>query len=269
MKGTIRYSVVIPAYNEERRIAATLEHVVNHLGERGGKAEIIVADDGSRDRTAEVVLWYRRKLRRVKLLRLPHQGKGSAVRHGLNAAHGQIIFQCDADMHEGFGESEKLETALLGGADIAIGSRWMEPIESAGTQPWYRRTSSRLFNLCTHQLLGLNFHDTQCGLKAFTHDAAKELCAHQSIDGWGYDPELLFVATRLGFKIAEVPIRLRHDYASSRFRPVHDGVITFGDLFQILWRDLRGGYPRPVQARAPAATGEFTTIADTGTREAA
>jgi glycosyltransferase involved in cell wall biosynthesis len=272
MKARVRYSIVIPAYNEERRIGATLEHMMKHIAERNVRAEIVVVDDGSSDRTAEVVRCYRRRACRVKLLRLPHRGKGSAVRRGMNVAHGQIIFLCDADMHEDFDECEKLETALLAGADVAIGSRWVLHENSGDTQPFYRRASSRAFNLCTQRLLGLRFHDTQCGLKAFTHDAAKELCTYQSIDGWGFDPELLFVAIRLGYKIAEVPIKLQHDYASSRFRPVRDGLIAFRELFQILWHDLLGSYPRPVQVPASisaAPAGDFTSIPDTGSREAA
>ena len=277
MKARIRYSIVIPAYNEERRIATTLEHVMKYVAERNVRAEIIVVDDGSRDRTADVVMWYRRKTYRVKLLRLEHQGKGSAVRAGVNAAHGQIILLCDADMHAGFAECEKLEAALLAGADVAIGSRWVEHSESTDTQPLYRRASSRVFNLCTQRLLGLKFHDTQCGLKAFTREAAKELFSHQSIDGWGFDPELLFVAARLGYQVAEVPIKLHHDYSSSKFRPVHDGFITFKELFQILWRDLLGSYPRPMPAPAVVATATavataektLTAVTEAGTREAA
>ncbi len=271
MKARIRYSIVIPAYNEERRIAATLERATHYLAERGARGEIIVVDDGSSDRTAEVVMWHRRKSYRVKLLRLPHHGKGSAVRRGVQAAHGEIVFLCDADMHEGFGECEKLETALLAGADVAIGSRWVEN-ESADTQPLYRRASSRVFNFCTQRLLGLRFHDTQCGLKAFAHDAAKQLFAYQSIDGWGFDPELLFVAGRLGYKVVEVPIKLQHDYSSSKFRPVHDGIITFQELFHILWRDLLGNYPRPIPAAVGVgAAGEpvLAPVTETGSREAA
>jgi glycosyltransferase involved in cell wall biosynthesis len=278
MKGQFRYSIVIPAYNEERRIANTLDHIMNYVAERNVRAEIIVVDDGSTDRTGNLVIWYRRKATcRLKLLRLPHQGKGSAVRHGVNAAQGQFIFLCDADMHAGFAESEKLEAALLAGADIAIGSRWVEHSESADTQPLYRRASSRVFNVCTQRLLGLKFHDTQCGLKAFTREVAKDLFAYQTIDGWGFDPELLFVAARLGFRVAEVPIKLQHDYSSSKFRPVHDGFVTFKELFHIMWRDLLGSYPRPMPAPAVVATAAavaaaektLTPITDTGRTEAA
>ena len=262
MKGRVRYSIVIPAYNEERRIGTTLDHIMKYVAERNVRAEVIVVDDGSSDRTADVVQWYRRKSYRVKLVRIPHQGKGSAVRRGVQAAHGQIIFLCDADMHAGFGECEKLEAALLAGADVAIGSRWVEHSDSVETQPLYRRASSRVFNICTQRLLGLRFYDTQCGLKAFTRDAAKDLFAYQSIDGWGFDPELLFVASRLGFQVAEVPIKLVHDYSSSKFRPVQDGFVTFKELFQILWRDLLGSYPRPMPAPAVVATAAAVAAAE-------
>ena len=263
MKGrNIRYSIVIPAYNEERRIGATLDEAMKYLNERNVRSEVIVVDDGSTDRTADVVMWYRRKTYRVKLVRCPHAGKGSAVRTGVSAAHGQIVFLCDADMHEGFGECEKLEAALLGGADVAIGSRWVQHTPSHYTQPLYRRASSRVFNACTKRLLGLQFRDTQCGLKAFTRDAAKDLFAYQHIDGWGFDPELLFVAARLGYKVVEVPIELHHDYRASKFRPVHDGFVTFKELFQILWRDLLGSYPRPMPAPAVVATAAAVVAAE-------
>jgi glycosyltransferase involved in cell wall biosynthesis len=263
MKGRIRYSIVIPAFNEERRIGTTLDHIMKYVSERNVRAEIIVVDDGSSDRTADVVMWYRRKTYRVKLVRIPHSGKGSAVRRGVQAAHGQFIFLCDADMHAGFAECEKLEAALLAGADVAIGSRWVEHCDSLDTQPLYRRASSRVFNLCTQRLLGLRFHDTQCGLKAFTRDVAKDLFAYQSIDGWGFDPELLFVASRLGYRVVEVPIKLVHDYSSSKFRPVQDGFVTFKELFQILWRDLLGSYPRPMPAPAVVATAAAVAAAET------
>jgi glycosyltransferase involved in cell wall biosynthesis len=266
----VRYSIVIPAYNEEHRISATLEHVLKYLGERNLRGEIIVVDDGSTDRTADIVLWYRRKTYRVKLIRLQHQGKGSAVREGVNAAHGEIVFLCDADMNAGFDECEKLETALLQGADVAIGSRWIGNEECLQSQPLYRRAAGRVFNFLTQRLLGLAFRDTQCGLKAFTKDAAKDLFSYQTIDGWGFDPELLFLARRLGFRVEEVSIRLVHDYRMSRFRPVIDGTHTFLELFQIFWRDVRGSYPRPAPpAPAPAAAAEQVFVAEPGTREAA
>jgi glycosyltransferase involved in cell wall biosynthesis len=270
----VHYSIVIPAYNEEQRISATLDEVLKYATDRGLLAEIIVADDGSTDRTAEVVRWYRQRAHRIKLLRLRHAGKGAAVRQGVRLAHGQIIFVCDADLHDGIAEFEKLEQALMQGADIAIGSRWIGNRECLETQPFYRLACGRVFNLLTQRLLGLEFRDTQCGLKGFTRDAVKELFSYQTINGWGFDPELLFVAGRLGLSVQEVGIKLVHDYKLSRFRPVRDGLLTFRELFGIFWRDLRGAYPRPVPlttAGAPVPSGaptELSPLAESGSREA-
>ncbi len=265
----VRYSIVIPAFNEERRISATLDEVQKFFADRGARGEVLVVDDGSSDRTSDIVQWYRRRMARVKLYRLPHHGKGSAVRHGVKHAHGEFVFLCDADLRDGVGELDKLETALMRGADVAIGSRWVESTESA--QPFYRRASGRVFNFLTQRLLGLDFKDTQCGLKGFTREAAQTLFAHQSIDGWGFDPELLFLAQRMAYRVEEVSIELHHDYRTSRFRPVRDGVKAFKELFQIAMRDMTGAYPRPVPvttAAAAAVPAEITPLTES-TREAA
>jgi glycosyltransferase involved in cell wall biosynthesis len=267
----VRYSIVVPAFNEERRIATTLDCLLQYFGERAAKLEILVVDDGSTDRTSDVVLWYRRKTYRIKLLRVPHGGKGAAVRHGFSRAHGEFIFLCDADLKNGVSELEKLEMALMTGADVAIGSRWVEPAPEAKPQPPYRRVSSRIFNFFAHNLLGLQFKDTQCGLKAFTREAAQTLFVHQSIDGWAFDPELLLIARRLGYRVVEVPIELNHDYATSRFRPLRDGLTTVTELFSIVLRDATGAYPRPVKVAVPivpAAASKVPAVVESG-REAA
>lgn len=258
----VRYSIVIPAFNEESRISTTLDSVLKFFSDRGTRAEIVVVDDGSTDRTAEVVQWYRRKNPRVRLLRLEHQGKGAAVRHGVTHSHGEFIFLCDADMKQSVGEMEKLETALMRGADVAIGSRWIG--DAVQSQPFYRRASGRVFNFLTQRLLGLSYKDTQCGLKAFTREAAQAMFACQRIDGWGFDPELLFLAQRMGYRVEEVSIELVHDYSTSRFRPVRDGVQAFKELFQIVVRDLSGAYPKalPAPATAAAVTAELTSLAE-------
>lgn len=264
----VRYSIVVPAFNEERRIATTLDCLLQHFGDRASRVEILVVDDGSTDRTADVVLWYRRKTYRVKLLQMPHAGKGAAVRHGVENAHGEFIFLCDADLKDGVAQLEKLETALMTGADIAIGSRWVEHKVSIDTQPLYRRVSSRVFNFCAHNLLGLHFQDTQCGLKAFTREAAQTLFEHQSINGWGFDPELLLIARRFGYHVAEIPIELQHDYSTSRFRPLRDGITTFTELFSIVLRDALGAYPNGVNVPAALpvvqASADLSAIAGPG-----
>jgi len=262
----VRYSIVVPAFNEERRIATTLDCLLQHFEDRTARLEILVVDDGSTDRTSDIVMWYRRKTYRVKLLKVPHGGKGAAVRHGVSHAHGEFIFLCDADLKDGVSQLAKLEMALLRGADVAIGSRWVDPDPDANPQPLYRRLSSRIFNFCAHNLLGLEFKDTQCGLKAFTREAAQSLFEHQNIDGWGFDPELLLIASRFGFRVTEVPIELNHDYGTSRFRPLRDGVMTFTELFSIVLRDAVGAYPRAVKtpATVPMPATEVPAIAESG-----
>lgn len=254
----IRRSIVVPAFNEERRIATTLDCLLEHYADSEGQTEILVVDDGSADRTAEVVLWYQRKNDRVNLLRVPHGGKGAAVRQGVNHAQGEFVFLCDADLKDGVAQLDKLEAALAAGSDVAIGSRWVEA-EGAESQPIFRRVCSRIFNLFAHGLLGLHFKDTQCGLKAFTNVAAHSMFRHQRIDGWGFDPELLLIAKRFGYHVAEVAIALPHDYTTSRFRPFRDGINTFKELFSIVLRDAAGRYAAP--AVADPAEAKVTVVA--------
>ena len=246
----IRRTIVVPAFNEERRIATTLDCLLEHYGGQEGDTEILVVDDGSTDRTSEVVNWYHRKAEAVNLLRVPHGGKGAAVRQGVAHAQGTYVFLCDADLKDGVSQLDKLEAALAAGSDVAIGSRWVEASESTESQPLFRRICSRIFNLFAHNLLGLHFKDTQCGLKAFTNVAAQSMFRHQSIDGWGFDPELLLIANRFGYQVAEVAIELPHDYSTSRFRPIRDGIMTFKELFAIVLRDAAGAYPTSEAAAA-------------------
>lgn len=266
----IRRTIVVPAFNEERRIATTLDCLLQHYGEGEGQTEILVVDDGSTDRTAEVVLWYNRKAGAVNLLRVPHGGKGAAVRHGVAHAQGTLVFLCDADLKDGVTQLDKLEAALVAGADVAIGSRWVEAAANAQSQPIFRRICSRIFNLFAHRMLGLHFKDTQCGLKAFTNSAAHAMFQRQSIDGWGFDPELLLIASRFGYRVAEVAIELPHDYSTSRFRPIRDGITTFKELFAIVLRDAAGAYPaasttpEPEVATAVATGAELPQIASSG-----
>jgi dolichyl-phosphate beta-glucosyltransferase len=244
MSEPIANSIVIPAYNEQHRISATLDYLLDYIREHDLSAEIIVVDDGSSDQTAQIVESYACHSSALSLLRTPeHRGKGSVVRAGFLAAQGEIIYLCDADLNIGFSESVKLEKVLLSGADVAIGSR--PKVRQLGhKRPWYRFAGGRLFNLSAKRLLGLNFHDTQCGLKAFKRAAAKQLCLHQRIDGWGFDLELLLLARSLGYRVVEVPLDFHHDYSTSKFRLIGDGVASFTDLVRILWHDIAGSYPR-------------------------
>ena len=247
MSERLSTSIVIPAYNEQHRIAATLDYVLKHIRQRGLRAEVIVVDDGSSDHTCDIVDRHASQNLFLRLLRTRiHRGKGAAVREGFLAAQGEIVYLCDADLNCGFLEYANLEKALLSGADVAIGSR-QGVAAPAHNRPWYRFAGGRLFHLSAQYLLGLQFHDTQCGLKAFKSQAAKELCRHQRIEGWGFDLELLLLARSLGYEVVEVPLDFDHDYSSSKFRPIGDGLNSFSDLLRILWYDLSGCYPRPAE----------------------
>jgi len=239
------FSFVIPAYNEVSRLAPTLNSIASLSASHLGECEIIVVDDGSTDATADIARTFEAPHCRVCVLRLPHRGKGAAIRHGVGVATGEIVILCDADLQGSVREVLPLLVALKNGADIAIGSRWLAPFESRCTQPFHRRVASRIFNLVACHILALPFRDTQCGLKALTLDAATHIFPLLNLDGWGYDSELIHVALTRSLRVEEVNLRLVHDYSNSHFRPVADGCATLLELFEIRWNDLRGAYGRP------------------------
>jgi glycosyltransferase involved in cell wall biosynthesis len=240
------FSFVIPAYNEAVRLAPTLNSIAALAASHLGECEIIVVDDGSTDDTAEIAHAFQAPHCRVSVLRLPHRGKGAAIRHGVGVASGETVILCDADLQDSVREVLSLLTALKNGTDIAIGSRWLAPFESRSAQPFHRRVASRVYNLVAGHVLALPFKDTQCGLKALTLDAATRIFPLLSLDGWGYDSELIHVALTRNLRVEEVDLRLVHDYSNSHFRPLADGCATLLELFEIRWNDLRGAYGRPV-----------------------
>lgn len=252
-----RCSFVIPAYNEARRLPATLDAIAQLSASSLGRCEIIVVDDGSTDSTLEVARAFRAHMCRVRVLRVPHRGKGFAVRRGVHLAQGEIVLLCDADLHDSVREVISLEAALRNGADIAIGSRWLSHLECLRSQPLHRRISSRLFNLVAGRLMALPFKDTQCGLKALTRRAAKRVFPLLSLDGWGYDIEMIHVALTLGLHVQEVDLRLIHEYRDSRLRPIADGWATLWELLTIRRNHMHGAYGAavphgPAIARSPA-----------------
>jgi len=166
-------------------------------------------------------------------------------------AQGEVIFLCDADLHEGVREVISLETVLRGGADIAIGSRWLNRIDCVHSQPFCRRISSRLFNKLAGRLMALPFKDTQCGLKALTRRAARHIFPLLSLDGWGYDIEMIHVALTLGLRVEEVDLRLKHEYRDSHLRPIVDGWATLLELFRIRRNHQHGAYGVAIASTAP------------------
>ena len=239
------YSIVIPAYNESARLGASLEKVLAYVHAQGWDAEVIVVNDGSRDNTAEIVLNSMAKDPMVKLLENPgNRGKGYSVRHGMLEAQGELLLFTDADLSAPIAEVAKLFAALRAGAEIAIGSRWLESETQTLRQPFYRQLFGRIFNLLLRLLLGLRFKDTQCCFKAFTRRAARELFPLQRIERWAFDPELLYLARRRNLAVREVAVEWAHDPRST-IRALRDGPRMFWDMLRIRWYALTGKYRQP------------------------
>jgi len=239
------YSIIIPAYNEGQRLEATLAKVTAYAAEIGWSAEIIVVNDGSRDSTAAIARGWAQQNCQVRLLDNPgNRGKGYSVRHGMMEATGGVLLFTDADLSSPIAEAQKLIEAIKQGADIAIGSRWLRSELQTERQPVYRQLFGRVFNLMLRTLLGLRFKDTQCGLKAFTANAARIVFTRQRIERWGFDPEILYLANKFGLKTAEVPVEWAHD-ERSKINPLVDGLRMLAEMIRVRWYQLTGKYGQP------------------------
>ena len=242
-----KYSIVIPAYNESARVGATLEAVVSCVRSRGWAAEIIVVNDGSKDATADVVRAFAQNAPEVRMIENPgNRGKGYSVKAGFLQALGDIVMFTDADLSAPIEEAERLFAAIAEGADIAIGSRWLKTSRQTHRQPLYRQFFGRCFNLVIRTVMGLEFADTQCGFKAFTRAAAQTVFQLTTIERWGFDPEMLFIALKRGFWIIEVPVSWAHD-ARSRLSYIKDGMRMLEELAIIRWNAFRGLYGKQVE----------------------
>ena len=245
------YSIVIPAYNESARIGQTLERVLECVHGRGWNAEVIVVNDGSKDNTAAIVEGFAAKDPIVRLISNPgNRGKGYSVRNGMLQASGDIVMFTDADLSSPMEEAELLFAAIREGADIAIGSRWLEVKRQTLRQPFYRRFFGRCFNAVTRMIMALPFADTQCGFKAFTRQAAQTVFQLQHIERWGFDPEILFIAIKRGYTIREVAVTWGHD-ERSRMSYLKDGLKMLEELVYVRWNALTGIYDKPVKELAP------------------
>ena len=236
------YSIVIPAYNESARLGATLEKVLAYIHAQGWNAEVIVVNDGSSDDTAEIVRTFAAKNPVVSLLENPgNRGKGYSVRNGMLHARGEVMLFSDADLSSPIEEAPKLFQALDAGTDIAIGSRWLRAETQTRRQPLYRQLLGRIFNLLLRVTLGLRFKDTQCGFKAFKQTAVRAIFPLQRIERWAFDPEILFLARKFGFRVDEVPVLWGHS-GGTRIHPLINGSRMFLEMLHIRWNDLRGKY---------------------------
>jgi glycosyltransferase involved in cell wall biosynthesis len=183
----------------------------------------------------------------VRLLPNPgNRGKGYSVRNGILQAFGEIVMFTDADLSAPIEEAEDLFAAITDGADIAIGSRWLERTRQTIRQPFYRRFFGRCFNAVTRAVMGLPFADTQCGFKAFTRAAAQTVFQLQTIERWGFDPEILFIALKRGYRVDEVPVSWAHD-ERSRISYLKDGVRMLEDIAIVRRNALLGRYGKQVE----------------------
>jgi glycosyltransferase involved in cell wall biosynthesis len=239
-------SIVVPAYNEEHRLAPTLARLHAHLAAQPLRWEIIVVDDGSRDATCAVVLAAMARIPNLRLVRqTPNRGKGAAVRRGMLEARGQIRVMSDADGSMPPEQLPRLLAPILAcTAEIAIGSRYAEGARSDVTQPWYRVAWSRLANRVIQRSLVPGVRDTQCGFKAFTAEAARALFGLGRIDGWAFDLEILALARRAGFAIAEVGVEWTDD-RRSRVNPLKDMWKVMREALTIRKNLKRGVYTAP------------------------
>lgn len=237
---------MIPAYNEENRLPATLARLVSYLDSSPfgalGSVEVLIVDDGSRDRTAALVEDFSRIYAAVRLVRNPgNQGKGFAVRNGMLQAQGEWILFTDADLSSPIEEVEKLVAAVRERkADGAIGSRALDRKLVTVHQSVFREYSGRFFNLVMRLITGLPFADTQCGFKLFRRDAAHEVFRRVRIPGFGFDVEALFIANRLRYEVVEVPVRWAN--AEGTKVTMLNGLQAFTDLALVRLYQLRGYY---------------------------
>ena len=235
-------SIVIPAFNEERRIGKTIRAIAEYMTARYGSYEIIVSDDGSADATGEIVTGLQRETLPIKLVRSDrNRGKGSAVRLGVAASTGFLVLVTDADLATPIEEVERLLAQIHAGADIAIGSRGMRESQLVVRQPAHRELMGRFFNLFVQVLLLPGIHDTQCGFKLFRGEVARRLFAQSAIDGFSFDVEVLGLSARAGHRIAEVPVRWFH-MDHSKVSLGRDGLRMFQDLLRVTFRLRTGRY---------------------------
>lgn len=239
---SLSLSIVVPAYNEESRLPKTLERIHNYIVARAYPAEIVIVDDGSCDGTVRVVEEALKKYPELRLIsNSTNRGKGFSVRHGMLKARGEIALFTDADLSAPIEEADKLLAAICTQKyDVAIGSRASGELIEVH-QSILRRMAGKIFNVLVRIGTGVNFGDTQCGFKAFRRESTRILFEQQLIAGFGFDPEILFLARYHGLKVAEVPVRWAH-VAGTKVHVFTDSLRMFWDLAKIRWNALAGAY---------------------------
>jgi dolichyl-phosphate beta-glucosyltransferase len=245
MKRVPDLSIVIPAYNEEFRIVATVRDIVEYCRAGTRCFEVILVDDGSQDGTTRVSRLLAEELREVRLIRLAaNHGKGYAVRTGVINAVGRTILFADADGATPISEIERLENALDGGADVAVGSRALRASGIQVEAKLYRHLIGRTFHFLVEWLADCRVKDTQCGFKLFQSPAAHDLFSRMRMHGFSFDVEVLMMARQRGYRVAEVPVNWTHQ-PGSKIRLTRDSVRMACDLLRIRTHSLTGKYDAP------------------------
>lgn len=235
-------SIVIPAYNEEARLPHSLELIAAFAQAQPYSVEVVVVDNNSSDGTRAIVETFAVQAPYVRVLFEGAQGKGAAVRTGMLAARGAYRFICDADLSMPIDEVGRFLPPALSDFDVAIGSR-----EAPGAirydEPWHRHVMGRVFNTIVRLFAVHGFQDTQAGFKMFRAEAAEALFPLQTLDGWSFDVEVLFIAQQRGYRIVEIPIPWYYK-SNTRIHPLRDSIDMFADVLRIRWNALRGRYRR-------------------------
>lgn len=237
-------SIIIPAHNEESRLPDTLEQVIRFLEKQNFTSEIVVVENGSTDRTYAIAQEFARKNGNVLVVQNDWRGKGLAIQRGVQEAKGEYVFMCDADLSMPIEEISKFLPPQLLNVDIAIASR-----EAPGAvrydEPYYRHLTGRVFNILIRLLILPSLQDTQCGFKCIRANVARDIFRYQTLTGWAFDVELLYIARHHGYNIVELPIHWYFN-ADSKISVFRDSLRMFLDLLLIRRNARRGLYdPKP------------------------
>lgn len=234
-------TIIIPAYNEEHRLPRSLDKIVAFIDEQVDEFEVLIVENGSRDRTTEVAEAYAARYPYIHVLH-SEKGKGAAVRVGMLAGRGRYLFMCDSDLSMPITEVSKFLPPQLAGYDVAIASREGPGAHRYG-EPAYRHLMGRVFNLIIRVLAIPHLQDTQCGFKSFRCEVAQEVFSCLTMTGWSFDVEALFIALRRGYRVIPMPVDWYFN-ADSRVNPLHDTWRMFRDVVKIRLRGMRGAYDR-------------------------
>ena len=235
-------SIIIPAHNEESRLPNTLEQVFHFLEKQPFSSEVIVVENGSIDRTYEIARQFSEKHRSLRVIQSQERGKGIAVRQGMLEAQGEYCFMCDADLSMPVDEISKFLPSMPANFDVAIASREAEGAIRYN-EPSYRHFGGRGINFIIQLLILPGLNDTQCGFKCFRAEIAKDLFTRQTLHGWSFDIELLYIARRRGYRITEIPIHWYH-HPETKVSAVRDALRMIGDIFRIHANARRGMYEK-------------------------